>query len=235
MSVNYGVSTAWINSSKANSLPGLISSNLYFAYDIARPLCYPGTGVTVTDLVSTNNGNMETGATYDSENYGTIALNGSTGYISIPTFNLRDGSSTVYFWVKTAGSLGGLFSHWNGGPVGNAFAISSGKAAYYYYDGQWNYVTSTGVTVATNNWVHIAYTRPALNTGSMKIYVNGVLDYTFAPRIAWGGYSMGCLGCVWGPGQFLTGKIGMCLIYNDEHTITQVQQQFSANRLRYGI
>ena len=117
----------------------------------------------------------------------------------------------------------------------NPRSYPGSKTAYYYYDGQWNYVYSTGAIVSTNNWVHIAYTRPALNTGSMKIYVNGVLDYTFAPRIAWNGYSMGSLGCIWGPGQLLAGKMGMCLIYNDEHTITQVQQQFSANRLRYGV
>lgn len=237
MGINYGTSTEWLSKSKTNSLNGLITTNLSLAYDVARPLSYPGYGTTITDLSSSNiTATLTNGPYYNSDNMGSIVLAGGDDYISMPNWTL--GSIwTAYFWVKiTTAANNGLMSHYSGGPVGNGMYVNSAnRLVYAYYDGQWNYATSNNLTVPNNTWVHIAYTCPG-TTGTMKTYINGVLDYSFTPRISWGTYAIGSIGCIWGPTYCFNGNISMVLVYNGvEHTQAQVSQQFNVHRKRYGV
>lgn len=238
MGTHYGTSREWVNSSKVNSTSGLISNNLTLAYDIARPLSYPQSGGTLITDLSPNNiaGTLTNGPYYDAGDFGSITFNGGNDYISTQNWSLGP-IWTVYFWVKVSTTANnGLMSHYSGGPVGNGMYINSvNRLVYAYYDGQWNYATSTNLTVPTNKWTHIAYTCPGA-TGAMKTYINGVLDYSFTPRISWGSYTIGSIGCIWGPNMCFNGNISIVLVYNGvEHTQAQVTQQFNVHRKRYGI
>ena len=228
---------------------GALKSNLVFLIDPGLPISFPREndsvfGTTIQDIsgdttfsVATKTGSL-VGGTFGTIYSGPAALSfdGSNDQVRFDqgsTLTLRNDSWTVYIWINTSASSGGLFSHWSGGPVNNGFEISGGKAAYRYYDGQWNQVVSTGASINGNTWTQLCYVRPASATANMNIYVNSNLDYTFAPRINWSAvYNMGVLGSLWG-NTYYSGYIGMVAIYHEAHSLSQVQQMFEIYRKRY--
>lgn len=233
MSINYGISNTWIDLSKENSRAGLISANLDFAVDLNRTLSYSGT--TLNDLQGTRVGTLLNGPTFDNvNNIKYLSFDGSNDYIAHTDFTLPT-ACTVYFSVRTtATGQRALFSHWSGGPVNVGYGLNDGKLYYLQYDGVWTYYTSTGVSVNTGNWVHLAFVRTS--TTNMVMYVNGVQDYVLnvsAPR-SLGGGNMGSIGIFWGWGHFL-GDFGAMQVYNAAHSASQVNQQYqTAHRKRYG-
>jgi len=66
------------------------------------------------------------------------------------------------------------------------------------------------------------------------MYVNGVHDYSFLPRTTWSGGNMTGFGNLYFITS-ITGNISMFLLYDNEHTQTQIQQQFNIIRNRYGV
>jgi hypothetical protein len=70
MAINYGISTDYINFSNTNSLTGLITSNLIYAFDAARSRSY-SLGVTTSDLNGTAVvGTLTGGVVFDYLNLG---------------------------------------------------------------------------------------------------------------------------------------------------------------------
>ena len=233
MSTTYGVADSLIISSKANSRAGLISANLDFAVDLNRTLSYSGT--TLNDLQGTRVGTLINGPTFDNvNNIKYLSFDGSNDYIAHTDFTLPT-ACTVYFSVRTTASgERALFSHWSGGPVNVGYGLNNGKLYYLQYDSQWNYYTSTGASVNTGNWVHLAFVRTS--STNMVMYVNGVQDYILnvsSPR-SLGGGNMGSIGVFWGWGYWL-GDFGAMQVYNEAHSATQVNQQYlTAHKKRYG-
>ena len=233
MSINYGTSTAWVNSSKVNSQAGLIASNLNFAVDVNRPLSYAGT--TLNDLQGSRVGTLLNGVAFDTQaDVKYLSFDGSNDYIAHTDFTLPT-VCTVYFSVRTtATGERALFSHWSGGPVNVGYGLNNGKLYYLQYDGQWNYYTSTGASANTGRWVHLAFVRTSGT--NMVMYINGVQDYVLnvtSPR-SLGGGNMGSIGIFWGWGHWL-GDFGAMQVYNEAHSATQVNQQYlTAHKKRYG-
>lgn len=229
----YGITTEWINLSKENSRSGLIASGLDFAVDLNRTQSYSGT--TLNDLQGSRTGTLLNGTTFNvRDNIKYLSFDGSDDYIAHTDFTLPT-ACTVYFSVRTTASgQRALFSHWSGGPVNVGYGLNDGKLYYLQYDGQWNYYTSTGVSVNTGNWVHLAFVRTS--TTNMVWYVNGVQDYVLnvsSPR-SLGGGNMGSIGIFWGWGHWL-GDFGAMQVYNVAHTASQVNQQYLvAHKKRYG-
>jgi len=244
MAINYGISQDLTNRSLANSLSGIPTSNLVYAIDANKKLCCLGDS-TATDLSGSvitstfTNGSYWEPATQTNGFVNSFVFDGTNDIITLAksgnTSNpiLLTCPWTCHFWVKTAAD-GAFFSHYSGGPVNNGMYISSGKLAYAYYDNQWNYVYSTGALVNTNKWTLVSFTCPTSTTGAMKMYVNGVLDYSFTPRISWGSYNMGGIGSLWGF-QYLNGRMSMMLVYNGEHSATDVASMYAITRKRFGV
>jgi|694.fasta_scaffold101747_3 hypothetical protein len=211
-----------------------------------EPANVVGTGTNWVDLSGTGNytngykvGSMVNGISYNTSNGGCLSFDGSDDQVKFDqgtnTYNpiSLPGAFTAMFWVKTPHN-GGLFSHWSGGPVNLALNISSGKMNFYYYDGQWNSGQSTGTTVTTNNWVHLTWVRPVLNTGPVLMYVNGALDFSLNPRIEWGNYSMGNIGAWWSFGYF-NGLMGPVAVYNRALSADEILKNYNINKGRFDL
>jgi hypothetical protein len=236
MSVVYGTSESWRDLSKANARNDLIGSQLTYAIDFNKKLSYPGSGSTVSDLQGTISGTFTNGPIFNNS-YGVkyLTFDGSNDYIAINDFTLPTVCS-VYFSIRTtsAGQIG-LFSHWSGGPVNVGYGLSGGKLQYIQYDSQWNYYSSTGASVNTGKWVHLAFIRTS--STNMLMYVDGVLDYTLnvsSPR-SLGGGNMGSIGMYWGWGNF-NGDFGAMQVYgNAAHSAAEVSRQYQiSHSKRYG-
>jgi hypothetical protein len=100
-----------------------------------------------------------------------LTTSGSTAY----TFGTGD--FTVEYWAYFT-SIPATYNHVVGtATTSNGFGFGlSGTATLYitHYTNGW---ASTGATIATNRWYHIAFAR---QSGTLRMFVNGVLDYTVA-------------------------------------------------------
>lgn len=244
MATLYGVSTSWIDSSLANSRNGLITSDLLYAMDVSRFLCYNyKTGI--NDLAgSTVTGTLTNGPVYNADNFGSIFFDGSNDYIALndgaDTYDpiLLPQACTVYAWVKTSSNkTNPILDDRTGGPANVGLRIdSSGKLQYLQYDGQWNSYTSSGTSVSIGVWSHIAFTRANSVLGPVKMYLNSVLNHTVtvsSPRILAGG-NMTHIGVSWNGGSF-HGNIAMVLVYSAEHSQSQINQMYAVHRKRFGV
>jgi hypothetical protein len=62
-------------------------------------------------------------------------------------------------------SFDNFAQYWSFGPIAN------GNVQFFYYSGSANQYTTSGVTLVTNTWYHLAFVK---QTNSLKIYVDGV-------------------------------------------------------------
>ena len=245
MSVAYGVSIDWADSNITNSLSGLPNANLIYAIDANRKLCTLD-WLTAADLAGSTVTSTYTNGVYvepaipSNGNISSFVFGGTNNYIALSKLTntydplILSYPWTCHFWVKTS-SDGALLSHYSGGPVLNGMYISGGKLMYAYYDTTWHYITSPGVTVTSGRWTLITYTCPS-STGNMKMYVNGLLDHSFAPAATWRTvYSMASIGCLWGPSTYFNGRMSMILVYNIEHSSTDVTSMYNITRKRFGV
>lgn len=138
------------------------------------------------DSLSTYNGTALGGLTYGVGKVGTaFQFNGTNSYILLPTGSMRfTNSFSVSMWTyATANQTGnkGLFSdyYWPGDLGYIIYMNTSNKVATYFLG---NGNTLNGFTsnssLANNQWNHIVVLWDKPNT-QWKIYINGVLDYTY--------------------------------------------------------
>jgi hypothetical protein len=77
-------------------------------------------------------------------------------------------------------------SYWNFGPLNN------GSVRFFYYTGAEQFITTSGVTLTTGQWYHLAFVK---NGTSLKIYVNGTQrasgTLTGTPQYSTGELSIG--------------------------------------------
>lgn len=151
---------------------------------------------------------------------------------------------TAEVWMRTTASLTGVvtavfcnqfnltsslnFSLGTNNAPGS-YAIAAG-----YYNGAWR--TVSGFTPALNTWYYIAGTYDG---ATVRFYVNGVenstLAYVGTPtsggelRIArrWDEAATAS--------NFFPGDIGLVRLYNRALTAAEVQQNFTASRVRFGV
>ncbi|MCB0482318.1 MAG: lamin tail domain-containing protein [Flavobacteriales bacterium] len=111
-----------------------------------------------------------------------LSMNGSSHAFSLSVDDIYLGY-TAELWVKPSSVSGSqaIISHSDGSSATSnmhALGISGGKFVHYTYDlGATSGKTVTGTTtLSANTWYHVAIT--AKPSGTMKLYVNGILEGT---------------------------------------------------------
>jgi hypothetical protein len=229
MAVNYG--------------PSLITSGLVLLLDAANPRSYPGSGTLWTDIISGTSGTI-TRAAYSTGNLGYFAMSPAStsrvDYNPAPAMLNITNNISLEAWVYPNSYVlyGGIITYGTGSAEqyslgtnttsGGCFAFSCNyPAAWTFF-----YAPST----PTGAWYHVMAT---FASGACNFYINGALAAT-------GTISQSSLTAVSGaylvigdnhPGgqEYFDGNISVCRIYNRVLSIVELQQNFNAQRGRYGI
>jgi len=139
--------------------PRIVTSGITFAIDAGDINSYPGTGTTVSDLISTPTGTI-TNATFSNSNNGIWVFDGTDDYINFSsldsTFHTSQGS--IEAWVKPSsdGSDQMVAGFGGGGTYGatRVIRINGSNWGYVTY-GSSNQDWGGIASVAFNTWAHI--------------------------------------------------------------------------------
>jgi hypothetical protein len=157
----------------------VVTGSIYNRLDAGNLVSYPKSGTVTYDLVGNVNGTLVNGTGFNSLYNGYWTFDGTDDAITLAsTINLNGGSTwTVNMWVRANvfnGNYGELFSNNSGGPVGNAFGLTSGYISYQNYNGAWfQHLGNTALSL--NTWYLLTWVN---DNNSMIMYVNGVADTT---------------------------------------------------------
>jgi len=219
-------------------LGGIVRDGLVLNLDAAKRDSYPGSGTSWRDISEMgNNGTLENGPTFDSDNGGSIRFDGGDDYVTIGAkedFNFILGNFTAGCWFKSSQSkiFAGLFGKVLGNDYGWTLELSSGKLRQIYAPTEIN----SPLSYNDNNWHYAIMVCQSLSQ-NMYMYVDGILigstsmpsSYippTNAPLWIGG----------WGNISFvLNCNIAQTSIYNRALTAQEVLQNYNATKSRYGL
>lgn len=207
----------------------IVTNGMLLCLDAGNPRSYPGTGTIWYDLTGNgHNGNFINGVSYSSVNGGVLTLDGANSYINIPTINLTGMDYTVVGASRYVSIGGRTFSARNNNWLMGHWSSSTVK----HYAVGW--VTDTGTTEQSDtNWR--LYTATGSFSGdSWTFYVNGNIDT--GPNA---GGSNGPNGFAIGSYQtsyeFSNSHISFLICYNRILSLSEIKQNYSALRHRFGI
>ena len=224
--------------------PRIVTSGLVLALDAGDVNSYPGSGTTWYDMSGNGySGTLVNGVTKSSDVNGSLYFDGTDDHIVLSSnTNTRLANTqqtiSIFVYVRSVGSnsYAELYSVSGNGyhlvkwlTNGVAIGISS-----YFYD---NVIS---VSNAYNQWMDITCVID-WNTDVWKLYKNGA--YVGASSITPTSYvytnptivAVGDNNATGNPGDFLKGSIGTIKIYNRELSALEIQQNYLAQKSRFGL
>ena len=229
--------------------PDIVDDGLIFAIDAGSERSYPGSGTTWTDIVGGSECALVNGPTFNSQNGGSIVLDGSDDYVlrsTTPTELQGDPSFTISMWVKRLANEGTNTGIWGfGGNVTNEGINSwwSNNSNQITID-TWGRATfTTGQTYPLNEWVFVTWQKTAgAMTRANCILWKNTTSYTgtdltilraesTAPNINNSGIVLGRIFKTYSnPVNF---QYANTLIYNRVLTAAEVIQNYNAQKSRF--
>lgn len=218
----------------------IVSNGLQLYLDAASSSSYPGSGTTWYDLSGQGNdvAMQNSGSisyTASGGGYFTLASNGYFNRAS--TTGVPTGSSAYTFsvWIQKGASWGGNGMIGVGSSITtnltNQFRTTSTNAYVNYWYG--NDLTATSSLSPASQWFNAV---AQWDGTTRKIWVNGTQIASAAATGLNVSSSLLQVGATnVGASEPLQGNIGQALIYNRALTSTEIQQNYTATRTRYGV
>lgn len=220
--------------------PSIVSTGLVLHLDAGNPASYPGSGTTWTNLASAGlNGTLGAGVTYSATGGGSLAFNGIVnGVVTITTASAVTSITnniTTEVWYKGddvrpklistgVGSNGFCFGYFSN--TGTAWKVSK----YGKVDLQ-----AGTIPQDTNVW-HQAVLVYSSTEGT-SVYIDGAFSGSTSPvntaTIAASAPATMYIGRL--ETTYHDGNISVVRVYNKVLSASEIQQNFNANRARYGI
>jgi hypothetical protein len=221
----------------------IVASGLQLYLDAANATSYSGSGTTWFDLTSnSNNLTMQNAGniSYTSSGGGYFTLT-STGYFySASTTGTPTGNTNYALcaWINVPSvqsyngimDIGSSFTNYN---VNGLTLQSPNKVSNFWFA----YDASGTTTIPTNTWFNVV---AQYDGTSRTIYVNGTSLGTLTLAGTPGTHNVSnsavYVGAAWpANSEYLQGSIGQALIYNRNLTPTEITQNYTAVRSRYGV
>jgi hypothetical protein len=179
------------------------------------------------------------GPVYSSTNNESMVFDGIDDYITNSSFTgHQTNAGTIMGWAYPTSTSGDLYLVATGGT-----ATTGASRAIRIYSGSWSSVNYGGgttedwnsiVTATVNTWQHVVYVWSGT---TIRFYLNGV-EYTNTRTglITPLGSVLTIGATAWSPVYgYWPGRIGTVQAYNRALSAAEVQQNFNAQRTRYGI
>lgn len=222
----------------------IVTNGLVMYLDAANPLSYPGTGTTWRDLSGNSKNGTISGATYGSQNGGVFNFDGVNDTISFGTGNtfFPLTNFTIDLWFQSKGTVPTT------GTAPGLFGFTYGIRAHFDLTNRVVFSATSGSTLQNLTYTHNTNIRDdgswnnivfqATPTNSY-IYLNGELKASRS--LTWLGST------IWSPDtwnlgrdnnnsfQFFTGSIASYKMYNTALTLPQIQQNYNATKVRFGL
>ena len=223
-------------------IDGLVSSGLQLYLDAAVPASYSGSGTTWYDLSGQNNnvvmqnsGNIS----YTSSGGGYFTLSSNGYFNKATTTGIPIGTSayTMSVWVQwptgTWPTFGGMIGIGNSIIINqtNQFRTTGTNALINYWYG--NDLAATSTVSPASQWVNVV---AQWDGTTRKIWVNGTQVASAASsglNVLSSLLQVGATNV--GGTETLRGNIGQALIYNRALSSTEINNNYTLIRTRYGV
>ena len=216
-----------------NYFGGIVTNGLVLDLDAAKLASYPGTGTTWRDISgNNNNGTLTNGPTFSGiGKQASIVFDGVDDFVRTNSgsgINLTN-IFTTFIWVK--------FNSYDTVLLGSDAFSDSGYPLYVenannlYIAAGGTYTSTTTASLSTNQWTCLTVVR---NNTSVNWYKNGINIGTSTL----GSSSSNVLKSIgnYNNGGFpLNGDIALTQVYNRALTALEVQQNYNAQKSRFGI
>lgn len=238
------------------SIP-IVTDGLIFHIDAGDVDSYPGSGTTVSDLIGSNDGALNNGTTFTSDNGGSFILDGIDDYISVPdsdifTFgnNVDDSPFSIESWIKPVnGTPYRIISKFDNTTrewflsTNDFDGTGTGNPYFVIYSFNSNFIFEyirTDIPITNNQWHNITATYDGRGgsgaRNGMKLYVDGEIQSVSG--VASGTYQamgnkptnldIGRLGT-----GYAAGSVAVAKLYDKELSASEVLQNYNALSSRY--
>jgi hypothetical protein len=216
----------------------IVTNGLVSYLDAGYYTSYPTTGTTWYDVSGYGrNGTLINGVTYNSSNGGSLVFDGVDDYATTtasPTdLGMVGGSFSICCWFYCNN-----LSTTNGGLVNSRTADSAGNT--YEMGVRFNsvyvgfYAQDQYVPILNNTWYYVVHTYN-FTTKSSKIYLNNTLSSTITRTTNLSSTANIRIGTYSSIIRSFNGNINIVQIYNKELSVSEIQQNFNAQKSRFGL
>lgn len=222
--------------------PNTVTNGLVLNLDAANIKSYPGSGTTWSDLSGNNNsGTLINGPTFGLNGGGSIVFDGLDDYIntglnvaytegtvSIWVYPRSNGASNFFVYTADAGT--GTWTH-------QITLMSDNKLRTYFFDSGQKYFDSVS-TVSLYSWYNVVLWWR--NSNQCRCYLNGNLEGSVGIGTAWTSGNKFLFGKNTGGNptastNYLAGSISIAQIYNRALSVSEIQQNYNAQKSRFGL
>ena len=227
--------------------PKIVTDGLVLALDAGNPKSYPGSGTVWRDKSGNgNDGTLNNGPTFSSDNGGAIVFDGADDTVSIPhdsTIDFTTNSFSLHAWVRTDQTGNTRFIMGKGTGIGIAsdigYSLYLGNTGTTWLFGVWDGTgnNSAGSTdyVEVGKWVSLCGVYSA-EEGRHRMYTNGQLVSSLSRTVD----SISTTNNLYiGAGQQGNGRwdgdIAYSSIYNRALNASEIQQNYNALKGRFGL
>jgi hypothetical protein len=166
---------------------------------------------------------------------GYMSFDGTDDYITSPSssnFAFGTGDFTLEVWIYPQSFS--TYTHMIALPDQATFALKANVSdgdIYFYSPGYLTYGSTSGWTLTLNTWNHVVFKRESsvgyaflngVSKGSKSGFTNSFSAQVLNIHNGW-------------PGEFAQCRMSNIKIYNRALTAAEIQQNFNANRSRFGI
>ncbi len=228
--------------------PSIVTDGLVLALDAANHKSYPGSGTVWRDLSGNlNSGSLVNSPIFSSDKGGILSFNGTDEYVSINDASSIDitGAITMEILFKAPNDVNIerlIIKEVSGGTYGYGYQFArynNDKMLATYNNGATRiflYSNDLGTGFASN-YIHTMYCYDGSN--SQKIWVNGVDETgtvaSFTPGFTGGSTSGTPLYLMRRGGEYAESDTAFVRIYNRGLSEQEVQQNYNAQKSRFGL
>jgi len=211
-------------------VPSIVTSGLVMHLDAGDAASYPGSGTAWTDLSGNgNNGTLTNGPTYSAADGGSIVFDGSNdSVICGNAASLQISTYTLEIWFKATSANSGYRGLLVKELAYGLYLLNNILGAY---DTPTTVFLSTGINAGDGVWRQAVVTMTA--GGSRTIYVNAasIISGTGSVGSQSNSVTVGSAAAK----QYSQSNIAISRIYNRALSAAEIQQNFDAQKARFGL